>query len=140
MAFREDVLGKWVGSYELWFEPGDPVTGSISTLQAVAAASSATIALRYEWSFEDAEHTGVYLINANGDIAFRDTFHTADSVMPCAPNGELDVSGSYEAEGETWGWRTKFEMPSADQLTITAWNVSPQGDEQLATKAEYKRI
>lgn len=140
MAFREDVLGKWVGSYELWLEPDKPPTGSITTLQAVANESGATIALRYEWSFEDNDHKGVYLISEPGDVAFRDTFHTADSVMTFSERAPLDVFGTYDAEGNTWGWRTKFEMSSPDELTITAWNVMPSDEEFLATKAEYKRI
>jgi hypothetical protein len=49
------------------------------------------------------------------------------------------VQGSYDSDGQTWGWRTTCAMPDVDHLVVTAWNLSPQGQEDKATETAYER-
>ena len=49
------------------------------------------------------------------------------------------VQGSYDGDGQTWGWRTTWAMPDVDHLVVTAWNLSPQGQEDKATETVYER-
>jgi hypothetical protein len=52
----------------------------------------------------------------------------------------IDVRGSYAAPpGPNWGWRTVIETPDDDSLRIVMYNVSPEGKEDLAVDAVYRR-
>ncbi len=43
-----------------------------------------------------------------------------------------------EAE-QYWGWRTNIEIVSDDEIVITAYNISPEGEEVKATETVYKK-
>ena len=55
--------------------------------------------------------------------------------------GIIDLLGSYEAPpGPDWGWRIIITNPSNNRLQIIMYNCSPEGVEELAVQADYKRI
>ena len=49
--------------------------------------------------------------------------------------GEYDVAPGAPA----WRWRTDYELLDDDHLVITAYNISPEGDETKAMETEYVR-
>jgi hypothetical protein len=56
----------------------------------------------------------------------------------------IKVLGSYayitpETE-QYWGWRTHVEMKDDAEMVITAFNISPEGDETKATETIYKKV
>ena len=53
--------------------------------------------------------------------------------------GVVDVLGSYLGGGERWGWRTVLRCPTAEELVIEAFNVSPSGTEERAMLSRLTR-
>ncbi len=39
-----------------------------------------------------------------------------------------------------WGWRTNIEIINDDEVMITAYNISPEGQDDKATETVYKRV
>jgi hypothetical protein len=59
-------------------------------------------------------------------------------------DNNITMPGSYayvtpEME-QHWGWRTEIVIVSDDEIMITAYNISPEGDEDKATETRYKRV
>jgi hypothetical protein len=52
------------------------------------------------------------------------------------------VLGSYPNPdgGPDWGWRTEVELTDADHLSITAYNIHPEGGEALAVQTLLNRV
>lgn len=83
---------------------------------------------RFETAWIDSFHTGTFILFSEGQ---RNTT-------------DLNAKGSYayitpETE-QFWGWRTTIEMDGENKLVITAYNISPQGEEQKATEMVLERM
>ncbi len=81
------------------------------------------------------------------ECAWVDSFHNGTAIMLSDGKkgaGNIAVTGTYayvtpDTE-QHWGWRTELEMPTQDEIKITAYNISPEGEEALATQTIFKRV
>jgi hypothetical protein len=74
-----------------------------------------------------------------------DSFHMSNKLMFCQgeinAEGIIDLRGSYEAPpDQNWGRRIIITVPFENQLQIVMYNCSPEGVEELAIQADYKRM
>jgi hypothetical protein len=143
------LAGEWEGTARVWFEPGKlgdeaPIRGSIRVV-----LGGRFVVHEYATTFMGTPNEGIAIIGWHIDagryeMAWVDAGHNGSAIM-FSEGGHaaagIAVLGSYFATdgSAAWGWRTTIETPADDRLLITAWNVSPDGDEARATEIEYRR-
>jgi hypothetical protein len=137
------LVGEWEGTYRLWLEPGVLRTESPTRCSGRPVLDGRFVALDYDWTDGEDPQLGSMLLGCTDEgrweLAWVDTWHMGTSMMFCAGGPTAEVLGSYGPPDEPWGWRTRFDLGSPDQLVITAWNITPAGDEAKATEASYRR-
>jgi hypothetical protein len=141
----EQFTGSWKGTSRLYLEGGDgPALESPSDLSAEIAIGN-FLQLRYDWAYEGKQKQGLILFGndaGKGTAAWIDSFHTANRVMAyegSAQDGVTNVKGSYSVgDGPDWHWRIHLEL-AGPELRLTMFNISPDGQEDLAVQAVYQR-
>lgn len=144
-----NLIGTWKGTKKLYFKPEDAPYESESTLVVTSLANGAFLQLTYTWRYKDTEHEGVLLVCTKGvsqsaTAAWGDSFHQSGCLMHLKGqmDGEgVDVTGAYAAPpGPDWGWRIVLEAAGADRLSLTMYNIWPEGQEDLAVKIPFYRV
>jgi hypothetical protein len=148
--FFAGLAGGWTGISRLWIEP-DKLTDEspvVGTFQLIL--SGRFVLYLYQGSIQDEPQHGLFTFGYNTlldryEASWVDSWHNNTAIMFCTgsptENGFF-VLGSYPDPngGPDWGWRTEVELVDQDHLLITAYNISPEGDEARATEARLMRV
>lgn len=143
------LAGEWTGTTKTWFEPDvladeSPMTGKISAILGGRF-------LLHEYSgalsgkpFEGVAIYGFDLATNKFQAAWIDNFHMSTGILfsEGEPGDTFAVLGSYDAGGPDlprWGWRTEIDVVDNDNIVVTSFNISPEGDEAKATETRYIR-
>ena len=146
----EAFVGNWKGTCKTWFEPDvlvdeSPMEGSLRlTLGGRFLLYEYTGTLQGK-SFEGLNILGYDLSTGTFQSAWIDSFHMSTGIL--FSEGEagaevFSVLGSYGGPDipVPWGWRTTLEMISDNELIVTAFNITPDGQEAKATETIYQRV
>ncbi|HEX9838929.1 MAG TPA: DUF1579 domain-containing protein [Anaerolineales bacterium] len=148
--FLRQLVGGWIGTTKLWLEP-DVLTDESAVQGSIQLILDGRFALYlYQGSVEGETQHGMFTFGYNTisdqyEASWVDSWHNNTAIMFCvgsAKENGFSVIGNYPdpTGGPDWGWRTEVELVDADHLIITAYNISPEGEEAKATESNLARI
>jgi hypothetical protein len=148
--FLARLVGSWAGATKTWIDPASE-PGEERTQGSIQLILEGRFALYlYQSSVDGEPQHGMFTLGYDTTLdqyeaSWVDSFHNNTAIMSCVGQGNdkgFSVLGSYPDPigGPDWGWRTEVELVDADNLNITAYNMSPEGGEWLAVKTVLRRI
>jgi len=148
--FFTQLAGAWKGTSRLWLEP-DSLTDESPVQGSIQLVLDGRFALYlYEGSIEGEAQRGIFTFGYNTQLdrfeaTWIDSFHNNTAIVFCEGSEKedgFDVLGQYPdpTGGPDWGWRTEVRLHDENHLTITAYNITPEGDDAKATETRLVRV
>ena len=142
------LAGRWTGDNALWLNPDAEPRRSAAAAEIAVEAEGQSLSVRYEWEDRGAPQSGILLMvsDAKSDAlaaSWTDSWHFSHQLMECrgtSSDVSASVHGRYAAPpGDDWGWRLALGATAMDECALRMYNVSPDGDEQLAVEMHFTR-
>lgn len=143
------MIGDWQGNCRTWFDPGKLADESIVSGTIANVFEGPFLRHVYSGTMKNKPRSGEELIAFNGvtgdfQVSWIDSFHMNYAIMYChghAIESGFSVRGNYDIEqGQPqWGWRTDYTRTASDELSIIAFNITPDGLDAKAVETIYRR-
>ncbi|MCT8334059.1 DUF1579 domain-containing protein [Leptospira sp. 85282-16] len=147
----QQLLGHWSGKTKTWFEKDVLADESDAEATITSLLDGRFISIDYHSSLDGKPFVGKMILGF--DIPYQrftsswiDSFHMGSQIMLSSGESKgkgFSVLGSYgnpEYGDKLWGWRTEIQFLSEKEFSLTAFNISPEGEEAKATETIYKRV
>jgi hypothetical protein len=143
------LAGTWIGRTRTWLQPeGEPQESEVRGSIELVLEGRFALYL-YQTSLDGEPAHGMFMFGFNTSLeqfeaSWIDSFHNHTAIMFCTgrsmPDG-FSVLGAYPdpTGGPDWGWRTEVQLAASDRLTVTAYNITPDGPEIKAVESVLQR-